>query len=148
MRGADNSLYRPGREQTTPINLAIYSTYFPRSSILFLARWSKFYKPLKRKLGYFPPKLVSAETLANASDEKCRTFNCFIETRQQVIVRRCRIRRIGWVVKTLDAQVGQFFWVASARGPGALSCKDKTTLVKFPRGFPFKMYSSCNSTYE
>ena len=35
--GADKSLARPGRKQATATKLGIYSTYFPRSSIHFLA---------------------------------------------------------------------------------------------------------------
>jgi len=45
--------------------------------------------------------------MTTASDEKCRTFNCF-SVQEQVAVRRGQIRRIGWVIKTLEAQVGQF----------------------------------------
>ena len=30
------------------------------------------------------------------------------QSKEQVIVRRGQIRRIGWVIKTLEAQVGQF----------------------------------------
>ena len=30
------------------------------------------------------------------------------QSREQVVVRRDQIRRIGWVIKTLEAQVGQF----------------------------------------
>jgi len=36
------------------------------------------------------------------------TFQLFFQSREQVVVRRGQIRRIGWVVKTLEAQVGQF----------------------------------------
>jgi len=32
----------------------------------------------------------------------------FFQFREQVAVRRGQIRRIGWVIKTLEAQVGQF----------------------------------------
>ena len=32
----------------------------------------------------------------------------FFQSREQVVVRRGHIRRIGWVMKTLEAQVGQF----------------------------------------
>ena len=46
--GADKSLARPGRKQTTATRLGIYSTYSPRSSIHFLARCSDFCKPLKK----------------------------------------------------------------------------------------------------
>jgi len=48
--GADTSLARPGRKQTTATKLGIYSTYSPRMPIHFLARWSNFCKPLKKNL--------------------------------------------------------------------------------------------------
>jgi len=35
-------------------------------------------------------------------------LNCFFQSREQVVVRRGQIRRIEWVIKTLEAQVGQF----------------------------------------
>ena len=46
--------------------------------------------------------------MTSASDEKWRTFNCFFQFREHVVVRRGQIRRIRWVMKTLEAQVGQF----------------------------------------
>ena len=46
--------------------------------------------------------------MTSASDEKWRTFNCFFQSREQVVVRWGQIRRIGWVIKTLEAHVGQF----------------------------------------
>jgi len=36
------------------------------------------------------------------------TFQLFFQSREQVVVRRGQIRRIGWVIKTLEARVGQF----------------------------------------
>jgi len=51
--------------------------------------------------------------MTSASDEKWRTLNCFFQSREQVVVRRGQIRRIGWVFKVLEAQVGPFL----------LSCK-------------------------
>jgi len=35
-------------------------------------------------------------------------FRLFFQSREQVVVRRGQIRRIGWVIKTLVAQLGQF----------------------------------------
>jgi hypothetical protein len=35
-------------------------------------------------------------------------FQLFFQSRKQVVVRRGQIWRIGWVIKTLEAQVGQF----------------------------------------
>ena len=46
--------------------------------------------------------------MTSASEEKWRTFNSFFQSREQVVVRRDQIRRIGWVIKTVEAQVGQF----------------------------------------
>ena len=36
------------------------------------------------------------------------TFQLFFQSKEQVVVRRGQIRRIVWVIKTLEAQVGQF----------------------------------------
>ena len=36
------------------------------------------------------------------------TFQLFFQSREQVVVRRGQIQRIGWVIKILEAQVGQF----------------------------------------
>jgi len=44
----------------------------------------------------------------STSEEKWRPFNCFFQSREQVVVRRGQIRRIGFVITTLEAQVGQF----------------------------------------
>ena len=36
------------------------------------------------------------------------TFQLFFKSGEQAVVRRGQIRRIGWVIKTLEAQEGQF----------------------------------------
>ena len=36
------------------------------------------------------------------------TFQLFSQSREQVVVLRSQIRRIGWVIKTLEAQITQF----------------------------------------
>ena len=36
------------------------------------------------------------------------TFQLSFQSREQAEVRRGQIRRLGWVIKTLEAQVGQF----------------------------------------
>ena len=51
--------------------------------------------------------------MISVSDEKWRTFYYFFSSDKQVVVRRGQIRRIGWVMKIPEAQVGQFL----------LSCK-------------------------
>jgi len=75
--GADKSLARRGRKQSTATKHGIYSTYSPRSSLHFLGLCSNFCKPLKKKSEGCPPKQVSAAAMAFASDEKWRPFSCF-----------------------------------------------------------------------
>ena len=75
--GADKSLARPVRKQATATKLGIYSTYSPRSSIHFLARFSNFCKPLKKNSECCPSNQVSAAAMTSASEEKWRPFNCF-----------------------------------------------------------------------
>ena len=106
--GADKSFAWPGRKQAIATKLGIYSTYSPRSSIHFLVRSSNFYKPLIKKIEGCPSNRVSTAAMTSASDEKCWPFKCFFQSREQVVVRRGQIRRIGWVIKTMEAQVGQF----------------------------------------
>ena len=47
--------------------------------------------------------------MTSASEEKLRHFDCFFRPgNKQVVVRRDQIRRIGWVMKRLEAVLGQF----------------------------------------
>jgi len=43
-----------------------------------------------------------------ASDIKWLPSLCFFQSREQVVIRRGQIRRIVRVIKTVEAQVGQF----------------------------------------
>ena len=95
-------------KQATATKLGIYSTHSPRSSIYFLARCSNICQPLKKNSEGCPSNQVSAAAMTYASDEKWRTFSYFFQSREQVVVRRGQFRRIGWVIKTLEAKVGQF----------------------------------------
>ena len=36
------------------------------------------------------------------------TFQLFFQSREQAVVQRGQIQRIGWVMKTVEAQVGHF----------------------------------------
>ena len=105
---ADKSLARPGRKQATATKLAIYSAYSPRSSIHFLACCCNVCKPLKRKL-----RNLSVQPCLHGRNDlrvrwKMATFQLLFQSREQVVVRQGQIRRIGWVIETLEAQVGQF----------------------------------------
>jgi len=105
--GAGKSLARPGRKQTTATKLGIYSTYSPRSPIHFLARCSNFCKPLKQNSVDCPSNQLSAAAMTSRRT-KNGNFQLFFQSREQVVVRRGQIRRIGWVIKKMEAQVGQF----------------------------------------
>ena len=106
--GANKSLARPGRKQATVTKLAIYSTYSSRSSIHFLAHCTNCCKPLKKNSEGSLSNQVSTAAMTSMSDEKWWPFNCFSQSREQMVVQWGQIWRIGWVIKTLEAQVGQF----------------------------------------
>jgi len=105
--GADKSLARPGRKQATATKLGIYSTYSPRNSIHFLARCSNFSKPLKKIRKIVRPTRSPRQQWPPSRD-KMTTFQLFFQSRGHMVVRRGQIRRLGWVIKTLETQVGQF----------------------------------------
>ena len=69
---------------------------------------------------------------------KMAIFPFFFQPREQVVVRRGQIRSPGSVIKTLEAQVGQFLLGCKCPVSWALSCKNKTPLVIFPRRFSFE----------
>ena len=69
-RGANKSLARPGRKEVIATKLFIYSTYCPRSSIHFLARYSKFASHSKKI-----QKLVRQTRSPREPLPPCRTKN-------------------------------------------------------------------------
>ena len=82
-----NKLQRP--------NSGFYSTYSPRSSIHFLSRCSNFCKPLKqifRRLSVQPGLRGSNDLRVG---RKMTNFRLFFESREQAVVRRGQIPRIG-----------------------------------------------------
>ena len=106
--GAGKSLAWPGRKQAKVTKLVIYSTYSPRNSIHSLACYSNFCKPLKKKF-----RRLSVQPGLRGSNElharqKMATFQLFFQSREQAVVWRGQIRRTGWVIKTMEAMVGQF----------------------------------------
>ena len=104
---ADKSLARPRRKQATATKLGIYSIYSPRSLRHFLASCFNFCKPLKKiRTLSVQPGLRGSNNLHVG--RKMANFQLFFQSREQVVVRRGQIRRIGWVIKTLEAQVDQF----------------------------------------
>ena len=120
---ADKSLARPGRKQATANKLGIYSTHSPRSSIHFLAPCSNFCKPLKkiRRLSV-QPGLRGCNDLRVG--RKIVTFQSFFSVQGKGVVRGGQIRRIGWVIKILEAQVGQS--LLGCKCPVRRDCRAKT----------------------
>ena len=147
-RGADKSLARLGRKQATATKLGIYSTYSPRRSIHFLARCSSFCKTLKNKFR----RLSDQPGLRGSNDlrvgRKMATFQLFFQSGEQVVVRRGQIRRIGWMIKILEAQVGQFLLGCKCPVSRGIVVKEQDPLVTFPWRFSFKMSFSCTSKDE
>ena len=104
---ADKSLARPGRNklqrpnsgfiQHTP-HEAQYTVYLV--ALTFASHSKKF-----RMLSVQPGFRDSSELRVG---RKMATFQLFFQSREQVVVRRGQIRRIGCVIKTLEAQVVQF----------------------------------------
>ena len=105
--GADKSLTRPGRKQATANKFEVYSTYSPRSTVHFLARCSNICKPLKKNQNFVRPTRSRRQQFPQRRT-KMAIFFIFFQSREQEVVRRGQIPRIGWVIKTFEAQVGQF----------------------------------------
>jgi len=70
-----------------------------------------------------------------ASDEKWCTFNCFFQVREQVVVRQGQIRRIGWVIKKLEAQLGQFLLGCKCPVSLGIVVLEQDPLGDFPAAF-------------
>jgi len=71
----------------------------------------------------------------SASDEKWRHFNCFFQSREQVVVRRGQIRRIGWAIKTLEAEVGQFLLGCKCPVSRCIVVQEQDPLGDLPAAF-------------
>jgi len=133
--GADKSLARPGRKQATANKLGIFSTYSPRSSIHILYHCCNFCKPLNKEF-----RRLSDQTGLRGSNDlrvgrKMVTFQLFFESRQQMVVRRGQIRRIGWVIKTLEAQVGQFLLGCKCPVSRGIVVQEQDPLGELPAAF-------------
>jgi len=134
----DKSLARPGRKKATATKLGIYSTYSQRSSIQFLARCSNFCKPLKKKIRKFSvqPGLRGSNDLHVG--RKMATFQLFFQSREQMVVRRGQIRRIGWVIRTMEFQVGQFLLGCRCPCSRGIVVKEQDPLGDIPAAFFFQ----------
>jgi len=147
-RGLENSLARPGRKQATAIKLGIYSTYSPRSSIHFLANCSNFFTPLRKKIRSLSVQLGLRSSNNLRVGRKMATFQLFFQSMEQVVVRRGQIRRIGWVIKTLEAEVGQFLLGCKCPVSRGIVVQEPETLSELPAAFFLQQSFNCTSRDE
>ncbi len=82
--------------------------------------------------------------------QKLATFQLFFQSREQVVVRRCQIRRIGWVIKTLEAQGGQFLLGCKWPVSQGIAVQEKDPLGDLPAAgvFPSKYPTASTSRHE
>jgi len=99
----------------------------------YLARCSDVCKALKKNQKFVRPTRSTCGSNDLIVGRKMATFQLFFQSREQVVVRRGQIRRIGWCSRYWKPRWVISFRVASTRGAGALSCKKKSPLVTFPR---------------
>jgi len=63
------------------------------------------------------------------------TFQLFFQSREQVVVQWGQIWRIGWVIKTLEAQVGQFLLGCKYPVSWGIVVQEQDPLGKLPAVF-------------
>ena len=67
---------------------------------------------------------------------KMANFHCsFFQYREQVVVGRGQIRRIGWVLKTLEAQIGQILLGCKCPVRRGILVQEQDPLGDFPAAF-------------
>jgi len=86
---------------------------------------------------------------------KMTTFQFFFQSREQVVVRRGQIRRIWWVIKTLEAQLGQFLLGCKCPVSRGIVVQEQDPLLLKSRAspdmIPFSLCNkkkTCNSAHE
>ena len=76
------------------------------------------------------------------------TFQLFFQSREQVVVRRVQIRRLGWVIKTLEAQVDQFLLGCKCPVSRGFAVQEQDPLGDLPAAFFLKISFICTSSDE
>jgi len=60
------------------------------------------------------------------------TFQLFFQSREEVVVRRGQIRRIGWVIKILESQVGHFLLGCKCPVRRGIVVQEQDPLIELP----------------
>ena len=66
---------------------------------------------------------------------KMANFQLFFQSREQVVVRRAQIRRIGWVIKTLEVQVSQFLLGCKCPVSRGIVVQEQDPFAELPAAF-------------
>ena len=147
MGGAGKSATRPGMRKSTAKNSRFFSTFSPRSTVNFLALCSNFCKPLKKIRNLFlQPSPRGCNELYIG--RKMANIQLFLQSREQVLVRRGEIRILGWVITVLEAQVGQLHLDCKYPARRDIDVQDLNPLGNFPMILSFKLSLKCTSRYK
>ena len=79
---------------------------------------------------------------------KMANFQLLFQSREQVVVRRGQIRRRWLVIKTLEAQVGQFLLGCKCPVSRGIVVQEQDFLGELSTAFFFKMSLNCTSRDE
>ena len=116
--------------------LGIYSTYSPRNSIHSLRSVTLTFASHSKKF-----RILSVQAGLPGSNDfrfgrKMPNFQLFFQSREQVVVRRGQIRRIRWVIKMLEALVGQFLLGCKCPVSRGVVVQEQDHLGDFPSKCP------------
>ena len=117
-------LARPRRKQGTATKLGIYSTYSPRCSIHFLVHCFLFYSSHSIKIRNLSVQLGLRGKNDVLVRRKMVAFQLSSKPKKQEVIWRGQIRRLGWVIKTLEARETTFFGLKEPGEPG--QCRART----------------------
>ena len=67
--------------------------------------------------------------------QKMATFQLLFQSREQMVVPRGQIRKIGWAIKTLEAQIGQFLLGCKCPVSRGIVVQEQDHLVELTAAF-------------
>ena len=100
----------------------------------FVAPCSNFCKPLKKNQKVVRPTRSPRQQWPPRR-KKMATFQLFFQSREHVVFRRGQIRRIGWVIKILESQVGQFLLGCKCPASRGIVVQDQDPFGDLPAAF-------------
>jgi len=102
----------------------------------------------KKKFG----KLSAQPGLRGRNDlgvgRKMAASQLFFHAKEQVVFRRGQIRRMGWVIKKLEAQVGQFLLVCKCPVSRSNFVQEQDPLGELSAAVVLQMSFNCTSRDE